>query len=117
MIQTTPTIIELDMGELEDVLRRAEPKLDEKDYALLKALADSYSYLTEVVGNKNTSIARLRKHRHITQRCARITNNKQHGTRQRTLGDQMRRSLEPPRRTKFAKRIPHSHMRPRSSTG
>ena len=61
MVQAEPTIIELDMGELEDVLQRAEAKLDEKDYALLKALAESYSYLTQVVGEKNTSIARLRK--------------------------------------------------------
>jgi transposase len=59
--QAKPTIIELDMTELEDVLRRAESKLDEKDYTLLKALAESYSYLTQVVGDKNTSIVRLRK--------------------------------------------------------
>jgi len=43
MMPTQPTIIELDMNNLEDVLRRAEAKLDEKDYALLKALADSYA--------------------------------------------------------------------------
>jgi transposase len=61
MMPTQPTIIELDMTNLEDVLRRAEAKLDEKDYALLKALADSYTYLTDLVGDKNTSIARLRK--------------------------------------------------------
>ena len=61
MMPTQPTIIELDMNNLEDVLRRAEAKLDEKDYALLKALADSYAYLTDLVGDKNTSIARLRK--------------------------------------------------------
>jgi transposase len=61
MVQAKPTIIELDMGKLEDVLRRAERKLGEEDFAMLKALADSYSYLTEVVGDKNTTIARLRK--------------------------------------------------------
>jgi transposase len=61
MMPTQPTILELDMSDLEDVLRRAEAKLDEKDYALLKALADSYAYLTDLVGERNTSIARLRK--------------------------------------------------------
>ena len=49
------------MDKLEDVLRRAEGKLDEEDFAMVKALADAYAYLTEVVGDKNTSIARLRK--------------------------------------------------------
>jgi hypothetical protein len=38
MVQTSATIIELDMGKLEDALHRAEEKLDEKDYAMLKAL-------------------------------------------------------------------------------
>ena len=61
MVQAKLKIIELDMGKLEDVLRRAEAKLGEEDFAMLKALADSYAYLTEVVGNKNTSIGRLRK--------------------------------------------------------
>jgi transposase len=61
MMPTQPTIIELDMSTLEDALRRAEAKLDEKDYAMLKALADAYAYLTDLVGDKNTSIARLRK--------------------------------------------------------
>ena len=56
-----PTIIELDMGKLEDTLRRAEAALNEEDYALLKALAESYAYLAGLVGDKNTSIARLRK--------------------------------------------------------
>jgi hypothetical protein len=45
------TIIELDMGKLEDALRRAETKLDEQDYAMLKALADSYAYLSELAGD------------------------------------------------------------------
>jgi transposase len=61
MMPTQPPIIELDMSELEDALRRAEAKLNEKDYAMLKALAEAYAYLTDLVGDKNTSIARLRK--------------------------------------------------------
>lgn len=61
MMPRQPSIIELDMSELEDVLRRAEAKLDEKDYALLKALAESYAYLSDLVGSRNASISRLRK--------------------------------------------------------
>jgi len=49
------------MNELEDVLRRAELALSEKDYALLKAVCESYAYLSDVVGDKNTTISRLRK--------------------------------------------------------
>ena len=49
------------MGKLEDTLRRAETVLNQEDYALLKAVAESYAYLAELVGDKNTSIARLRK--------------------------------------------------------
>jgi hypothetical protein len=60
-MSTKPTIIELDMNNLEDVLRRAERSLSEGDYALLKCLADSYVYLTELVDDKSTSISRLRK--------------------------------------------------------
>ena len=61
IMPTKPTMVEIDMSQLEDALRRAEAKLDEKDFAMLKALAESYAYLTDLVGDKNTSIARLRK--------------------------------------------------------
>ena len=61
MIQAKPTVIELDMGELEDVLRRAAEKLDERDYGLIKAVIESYAYLTELVGDKDTTIRRLRQ--------------------------------------------------------
>jgi len=61
MILAKATIIELDMKKLEEVLRRAEAALGEEDYATIKALVESYAYLAELVGNKNTSIARLRK--------------------------------------------------------
>ena len=49
------------MKTLEEALRRAEAKLSEKDYATLKAVVDAYAYLTELVDDKNTTIARLRK--------------------------------------------------------
>ena len=49
------------MATLEEALRRAEAKLSEKDYAALKAVVEAYAYLTELVDDKNTTIARLRK--------------------------------------------------------
>jgi len=61
MVLANPTIIELDMGKLEDTLGRVKARVDEEDFAMLQALADSYIYLTGVVGDKKTSIARLRK--------------------------------------------------------
>ena len=55
-------IIELNMEELESILQRAQTApLDEKDCAKFKALIESYAYLTELVEDKGTTIARLRK--------------------------------------------------------
>jgi hypothetical protein len=56
MVHTKPTLIELDMSTLEDALRRAEERLDEPDYAMLKALAEAYAYLSELVGDNHTTI-------------------------------------------------------------
>jgi transposase len=61
MHSTIPTVLDLDMHRLDDVLRRAEEALPEEDYAILKAVVESYSYIADLVGDKNTSIARLRK--------------------------------------------------------
>src|SRR5271157_4385418 len=58
---TKLSTIEIDMSQLEDALRRAEKKLDEKDYAILRAVVDAYDTITELVDDKNTTIARLRK--------------------------------------------------------
>jgi transposase len=49
------------MSSLEEALRHAEEKLSAKDADVLKAVADAYAYLTELVEDKNTSIAKLRK--------------------------------------------------------
>jgi len=49
------------MTELEDALRRAEERLDEKDYAILRAVVDAYDTIAELVEGKNITIARLRK--------------------------------------------------------
>jgi len=60
-MQTKPTTIEIDMNKLEDVLRRAEATLNEEDYAMVTAVVESYTYIANLVGDKNTTIARLRK--------------------------------------------------------
>ena len=61
IMPTKPTIIEMDADKLEDVLRRAEAALDEEDYSLLKAVVESYATIAALVGEKATTIARLRK--------------------------------------------------------
>jgi len=58
---TKLSTIEIDMSQLEDALRQAEKKLDEKDYAILRAVVDAYDTIAELVDDKNTTIARLRK--------------------------------------------------------
>jgi len=62
MMRTKPTILELNMDKLEDILRRAEAKqFEDEDYETIKALAESYVHLFELVGEKNITIGRLRK--------------------------------------------------------
>jgi transposase len=62
MTQTKPTIIELDMDKVEEILRRVEAKeLHADDYEAIRALAQSYVHLTELLKDKNTSLSRLRK--------------------------------------------------------
>jgi len=39
----------------------AETGLDKEDYATIKAVVESYAYLADLVGDKNTTIRRLRK--------------------------------------------------------
>ena len=59
---TKPTIIELDMNKLEEILRRVEAKeLHADDYETIRTVIESYVGLFCLVGDKNTTIARLRK--------------------------------------------------------
>ncbi|MHB1036433.1 MAG: IS66 family transposase [Pirellulales bacterium] len=61
MIRTHSTIIELDMGKLDEILRRIETrKLHAKDYKTIRGVLESYVCLTGLVADKNTSIRRLR---------------------------------------------------------
>jgi transposase len=54
--------IDLDMKELETILDRAlEGSLDEEGYRKLKAALETLGYLTDLIGDKDTTIRRLRK--------------------------------------------------------
>jgi len=61
MRRNKPEIIEVDDPQLEAVLLRAERALDAEDYRLLRAFAESYAYIADLVDDKHTTIARLRK--------------------------------------------------------
>jgi transposase len=54
-------LVDVDSDRLEEVLRRAERALDEKDAELIRAVFDSYAYVTELVEDKHTTIRRLRQ--------------------------------------------------------
>ena len=57
-----PTIIELGMDELKEILRRAEAKqFSDKDYETTKTVFQSYVHLLDLLKGKNISIRRLRK--------------------------------------------------------
>jgi hypothetical protein len=53
--------IEVEMKELEALLERVKSAVDQKDYELLEKFLASFAYLTELIEDKDTSIARLRK--------------------------------------------------------
>jgi transposase len=54
-------IVELNRDRIEALLQRAERALNEADYQTVKAVFESYAYLTDLVEDKRTTIARLRK--------------------------------------------------------
>jgi len=60
-MRQAPEIVEVESTQLEEVLRRAEQALDEKDAALIRAVFRSYVYVVDLVEDKNTSIGRLRQ--------------------------------------------------------
>ena len=62
IMPTKPTIVELDMNKLEDVLRRAETnELTDEDCATIRTLFVSYVHLLDLLKSKKTSMDRLRK--------------------------------------------------------
>src|SRR4051812_5113888 len=54
-------LVDVDSGRLEEVLRRVEQLLDENDAELIRAVFESYAYVTDLVEDKNTTIRRLRQ--------------------------------------------------------
>src|SRR5258707_14182309 len=60
-MRNAPELVEVDSTRLEEVLRRVERSLDEKDSALVRAVFESYAYVADLVEDKNTSIRRLRQ--------------------------------------------------------
>jgi len=62
MTRKMPEIIEVNAQQLEELLARAASNtLREEDTQLIRQIFDSYVHLFELVGDKNTTIARLRK--------------------------------------------------------
>jgi transposase len=62
MRRSPPEIIEMNDQKRQELLRRIEQAgLEEGDLKLLRALFESYAYITELIDDKNTSITRLRK--------------------------------------------------------
>jgi len=56
-----PEIVEVDRTELEGVIARAEQSLDKADGEYIRAVFESYEYITGLLDDKDTSIDRLRK--------------------------------------------------------
>ncbi|MFV2070365.1 MAG: transposase, partial [Pirellulales bacterium] len=78
MMRTKPTIHELDLDELQDIVRHAEAKqFNDKDYETVKVLAESYVHLAALLQDKNISIGRLRKMLFgaSTEKTAAVTGN------------------------------------------
>jgi hypothetical protein len=62
MTQKTPEIIEVNSQQMEELLNRAASNmLREEDTELMRQIFDSYVQFFQIVGDKNTTIARLRK--------------------------------------------------------
>ena len=62
MTRNTPEIIEVNSQQMEELLDRAASNtLREEDTELMRQIFDSYVQFFEIVGDKNTTIARLRK--------------------------------------------------------
>lgn len=60
-MRNAPEMIEVDDAHLQAVLRRVEQTLDDQDSAFIRAVFESYAYVTDLVEDKNTTIRRLRQ--------------------------------------------------------
>jgi len=62
MTKQSPEIIEVNSQQLDELLERAAANtLREEDTELMRQIFDSYAQFFQIVGDKNTTIARLRK--------------------------------------------------------
>lgn len=62
MAGKSPQIVEMEASRLEELLARAEAQtLEPEDYQAIETLVQSYRSLIDLLQNKNTSLARLRK--------------------------------------------------------
>jgi hypothetical protein len=61
MKRTEPKIIELSVEQLQGMLQYLQTTVDEKHYELIKALIDSYTYLTDALSQKRVAVGRLQK--------------------------------------------------------
>jgi hypothetical protein len=52
--------VEVNMGEMEEILKRARAVLSPEDYEKLQAAVDTLEFLTQEIEGKNASIRRLR---------------------------------------------------------
>jgi hypothetical protein len=55
------SVLQVSLPEVEEALERARAVMSEKDFELLKALAESYAYVSHLVEDRQTTIAKLRK--------------------------------------------------------
>ncbi len=56
-----PRRVDIDQGELEQIMARAKEAMGEDDYQKLEWLVESFTYITRLLENKRTTIKRLRK--------------------------------------------------------
>ncbi len=61
MSRRKPEIIEVDTKRLDDVVHRAQESLNQEDAELIRRVFESYSYVADLVQDKDTSIRRLRQ--------------------------------------------------------
>ena len=61
MKRTKGRTLDLDTKKLQEALQHAEVALNDEDYELFKALADSYAYLAELASDENMTTDRLRE--------------------------------------------------------
>lgn len=56
----TPKVVEVNVQDVEAALDRVKGSMSVEDHELLKSLVESYAYLTDLLDDKSTTIARLR---------------------------------------------------------